>query len=210
MTESRQRERLAHRFHQPPADGSSDVLYFEHSEPFVRFAFSQDLKVDDDLSSTDVFIAIPLDEFELELAYQSASGLEFDGEGEDGEEVSLLSKANTVGIAAHVEWNRADVALAYSAVDFDSVPGAVKNLNLAVAYSLGDNLQFNLGFEIVDVPDTAQDLADLTEYWLLYVNAIHEFPQAEGLSAFVEFGRTDADDTPGIGLSYLAGLRLRF
>lgn len=193
-----------------PAGASSDVLYFEHSAPFARVALSHDLQVDDDLSSTDLFIAIPLDEVELEFAFQRASGLELDGEGENGEEVSLQSNADTVGIAARFDWKRANLALAYSAVDFDRVPGVVKNLNLALAYPIEENLKLNLGLEVVDGSDSAQNLDDMTDYWLWYVNAVREFPQAEGLSAFVEIGRIDAEDTPGIDLGYLAGLRLNF
>lgn len=182
-------------------DNSEDLLAFNYSTELYSIGLSHDLEVDEDESSTDLMLFAEFQGFEVGLAFQSATNVEFD---------AGVSDADTFGVSLEYSAGMYGVGVAFSSLDIDEAPDTIENVHVVGTIKPWSTTEFNLGYEMIDAGDenaAALGLADVDSW---YLNAIYKFPQAKGVSTFAEIGQTDIDGVDDIDAGFLAGLRLTF
>lgn len=188
-------------------DNSDDLIGFGYETDLYTIKLSHDLEVEDDATSTDVFLESGFAGFSVALALQTASNIVLD----TGNGGTLLTDADTYGISVAYDLADYGVALAYSSVDIDEAPDTINNLNVTGSAKVLPTTTVSLGFETVDVGGDANEaLLGINDSDSWYLNAVYQFPDASNFSTFAEVGQTDVDGVDDIDAGFLAGLRLVF
>lgn len=195
-----------------PADSSDDLLAFGYELDYgagkASVEVSTDLEVEDDPSSIDLLAVVSFGPAEFGLAFQSASNLIY---GEDGVAV-ITSDADTYGISGKYDAGFMTAAISYSSSDIanTAVSDTVDNINVVLIAPVLDTSDISLGYETIDVGDSAQAGIGLVNIDRWYANVTYEFPEANNVTSFFEVGQADIDGVEDLDAGVLAGLRLQF